>query len=259
MTSSQELVPNIDGPIRFKSVVFRYPLRPEVTILNNLSLTIKPGTKVAFVGESGSGKSTIFQVIAKFYNLDRGSLTFNGSEISSLDDDYLRSNISVVNQEPHLFSRSILENITYGAIGDIMNPIAMGQVADAAKAANIHEFIAGLPEGYDTEVGEQGSLFSGGQKQRIAIARAFFREPKILILDEATSALDAISKKQVEEIIHAYPGKVTIIAITHDFKSLDKYDQIYVLASGQIAEEGSFGELIDKKGLFYGMYNSRNQ
>jgi len=170
-----------------KDAEFTYPTRQDVQILNRLQLSIKKGEKIALVGESGCGKSTVIQLIQRFYDLDQGSLELEEKNIQSLNLPYVRSKLGIVSQEPVLFDRSIAENIQYG---DNERSVSMEEVIDAARKANIHNFVAALPEGYDTKVGGKGTQLSGGQKQRVAIARALVRNPRILLLDEATSALD---------------------------------------------------------------------
>lgn len=226
----------IRGPITFDAVDFTYPSRPGIKIIKRLNLKIKEGTKIGIIGSSGCGKSTISQLILKFYTPVNGSIKFDGCDIRSIDDHTLRSAISIVNQEPNLFSCSILDNITYGCYQDCNNSKLMERVFDAAKRANVHDAIMTLPDGYETEVGDRGSQLSGGQKQRIAIARALFRNSNILILDEATSALDAFSKRKIEETIHELSGNKTVISITHDMKSLENYDRIYFMSKGEIVQ-----------------------
>lgn len=236
VTSGIELEKSIDGPISFTNVDFSYPSRPNAMIWKNFNLVINKGTKIAFTGESGCGKSTISTLILKYYNPTRGNIKLNGYDIRSIDDTHLRSMVSIVNQEPALFSCSILENITYGSYEDTNDYFVMDRVVNAAKMAQIHDAIMLLSNKYRTEVGDKGGQLSGGQKQRIAIARAFFRNPKILILDEATSALDALSKRLVEESIDKIAKDKIIISITHDKNSLDAYDKTYVMAGGKIVD-----------------------
>ena len=234
--SGIELEQSIDGPISFTNVDFSYPSRPDAMIWKNFNLVIEKGMKIAFTGESGCGKSTISTLILKYYNPTRGNIKLNGYDIRSIDDARLRSMVSIVNQEPALFSCSILENITYGSYEDTNDYFVMDRVVNAAKMAQIHDAIMLLSDKYRTEVGDKGGQLSGGQKQRIAIARAFFRNPKILILDEATSALDALSKRLVEESIDKIAKDKIVISITHDRNGLDAYDKTYVMASGKIVD-----------------------
>ena len=235
--TSIEMSSMLSGPIIFESVDFKYLSRPEVKIVDNFNLQVEKGTKIALFGSSGCGKSTISQLILKLYTPNKGSIKFNGCDIRQISDHSLRSVISIVNQEPNLFSCSIFENITYGCYEETTDVEMMQRVVIAATRANIHETIMGLPDGYRTDVGGRGSQLSGGQKQRIAIARALFRDPKFLLLDEATSALDAISKRHVEEAIANLPGDKTVIAITHDVKSLKNYDEIYHMQNGRVVQK----------------------
>ena len=188
----------LEGNIAVKSGQFTYPTRPDTQILNKISLAVKAGQRVALVGESGCGKSTVIQLIQRFYDLDEGSLTLEDHDIKQLNLPHVRSKIGIVSQEPVLFDRTIAENIMYG---DNDREVRMDEVVEAAQKANIHDFIAELPLGYDTRVGEKGTQLSGGQKQRIAIARALIRKPKVLLLDEATSALDSDSEKVLSRVV----------------------------------------------------------
>ena len=214
-TSSSGLkLPKVEGNIAFKEANFKYPTRPTVTVLKDFSLSLEAGKHIALVGSSGCGKSTCIQLIQRFYDIDSGELNVEDQDIQALNVPFLRwancqsiihsiiiylfiwnwfrSNLGLVSQEPVLFDRTIAENIMYG---DNAREVRMDEVVTAAQKANIHDFIASLPLGYDTRVGEKGTQLSGGQKQRIAIARALIRNPKVLLLDEATSALDSDSEK----------------------------------------------------------------
>ena len=180
----------VRGDISFSGIDFHYPTRPDVKILQKLSLDIKAGQKVALVGASGCGKTTTVGLLERFYDPVSGSVTLDGQDTKELNIRRLRSIFGMVSQEPVLFARNIRDNITYG----LEEKPSEQAIETAAKNANIHSFISGLPQGYDTMVGEKGTLISGGQKQRIAIARALVRNPKIMLLDEATSALDSESE-----------------------------------------------------------------
>jgi len=174
------------GDLAFRDIFFRYPTRPEARVLRGLSLNVEKGQTIALVGSSGCGKSKVIQLLQRFYDPLSGNISIDGENMGDLSVPWLRSQIGIVSQEPHLFNTSIFENIAYG---DNDRAPGMDEIVRAAEAANIHSFIKGLPEGYDTKVGDKGAQLSGGQKQRIAIARALLRNPKILLLDEATSAL----------------------------------------------------------------------
>lgn len=182
----------VKGHIIFKDVMFKYPTRPDTTVLQNLNLDIKPGMTVAFCGPSGSGKSTTIQLIQRFYDALAGSVTLDGHDLKDLNVSWLRQQIGVVSQEPVLFNMSVKQNLLMGSISGEVNE---EEIVAACMKANCHSFITQLPNGYDTIVGEHGGMLSGGQKQRIAIARALIKNPPILLLDEATSALDTASER----------------------------------------------------------------
>ncbi|XP_034711230.1 ABC transporter B family member 28 isoform X1 [Vitis riparia] len=235
------------GDVCLEDVHFSYPLRPDVEILNGLNLRLKCGTVTALVGSSGAGKSTIVQLLARFYEPSRGCLTVSGEDVRTFDKSEWARVVSIVNQEPVLFSVSVGENIAYG-LPD--NNVSKDDVIKAAKAANAHDFIISLPQGYDTLVGERGGLLSGGQRQRIAIARALLKNAPILILDEATSALDAISERLVQDALsHLMKGRTTLV-IAHKLSTVQNADQIALCSSGRIAELGSHFELLAKKGQY---------
>ena len=228
-----------DGNIIFDKVGFAYPSRPDVTVLKELSLTIKSGEKIAIVGHSGAGKSTIVQLLMKLYPLKNGKITIDGQNIATQDVTELRSNIAIVPQEVMLFGGSIYENIAYG------KPNATHQeVLDAAQKANAYEFIESFPDKFETVVGERGVKLSGGQRQRVAIARAILKDPSILILDEATSALDSESEKLVQDALDELMKNRTTVIIAHRLATIRNVDTIYVLKDGEIAESGSHDELI---------------
>jgi len=230
-----------DGNIIFDKVGFAYPSRPDVTVLKELSLTIKSGEKIAIVGHSGAGKSTIVQLLMKLYPLKNGKITIDGQNIATQDVTELRSNIAIVPQEVMLFGGTIYENIAYG------KPNATHQeVLDAAQKANAYEFIESFPDKFETVVGERGVKLSGGQRQRVAIARAILKDPSILILDEATSALDSESEKLVQDALDELMKNRTTIIIAHRLATIRNVDTIYVLKDGEIAESGSHDELILK-------------
>ncbi|KAK9147703.1 hypothetical protein Scep_006460 [Stephania cephalantha] len=235
------------GDIVLEDVHFSYPLRPDVEILSGLNLTIKCGTVTALVGPSGAGKSTIVQLLARFYEPTRGRITVAGEDVRTFDKSDWARVISIVNQEPILFSVSVGENIAYGLPDD---NVSKEDVIKAAKAANAHEFIISLPQGYDTLVGERGSLLSGGQRQRIAIARALLKNAPILILDEATSALDTVSERLVQEALnHLMKGRTTLV-IAHRLSTVQNAHQIALCSNGNIAELGTHFELLEKKGQY---------
>ncbi|KAK6926290.1 ABC transporter-like, ATP-binding domain [Dillenia turbinata] len=235
------------GDICLEDVYFSYPLRPDVEILNGLYLKLKCGSITALVGPSGSGKSTIVQLLARFYEPTRGRITVAGEDVRSFDKREWARAISIVNQEPVLFSVSVGENIAYGLPDD---NVSKDDIIRAAKAANAHDFIISLPQGYDTLVGERGGLLSGGQRQRIAIARALLKDAPILILDEATSALDAVSERLVQDALnHLMKGRTTLV-IAHRLSTVQNAHQIALCSNGRIEELGTHFELLAKKGQY---------
>ncbi|KAL1807300.1 hypothetical protein ACET3Z_030368 [Daucus carota] len=247
--SRGKILEDVKGNIEFKEVSFSYPSRPDTIILDGLNLKIKSGKTVGLVGGSGSGKSTIIALLERFYDPSKGDIFLDGHKIRKLQLKWLRSQMGFVNQEPVLFATSIKENILFGN-----EEASMELVVSAAEAANAHEFIDQLPNGYETQVGQYGVQLSGGQKQRIAIARAMLKDPKILLLDEATSALDAESEKVVQEALdQASVGRTTII-IAHRLTTIRKADVIVVLQSGKVIESGSHDKLMQSNGGEGGAY-----
>ncbi|CAB3405728.1 unnamed protein product [Caenorhabditis bovis] len=238
----------ITGNVIFKNVRFAYPERKEVEILKGLSFSVKPGQTLALVGPSGCGKSTVVALLERFYDPLSGEIYLDGSEIRTLNPEFTRSQIAIVSQEPTLFDCSIAENIAYGLESGQVN---LKDVEEAAKLANIHNFIVSLPQGYETRVGDRGTQLSGGQKQRIAIARALVRNPKILLLDEATSALDTESEKIVQEALDRAREGRTCIVIAHRLNTVMSADSIAVVSNGTIIEQGNHQELMSQKGTYY--------
>ncbi|GMP70093.1 hypothetical protein CsSME_00029100 [Camellia sinensis var. sinensis] len=229
------------GDLCLEDVHFSYPLRPDVEILNGLNLMLKCGTVTALVGPSGAGKSTIVQLLARFYEPTKGYITVGGEDVRTFDKSEWARVVSIVNQEPVLFSVSVGENIAYGLPDDY---VSKDDVIKAAKAANAHGF------GYDTLVGERGGLLSGGQRQRVAIARALLKNAPILILDEATSALDAVSERLVQEALnHLMKGRTTLV-IAHRLSTVQNADQIALCSDGKITELGTHLELLSRKGQY---------
>jgi len=239
----------LHGALAFRDVSFVYPERPEKVALDGVSFSIAAGENVALVGASGAGKSTIASLILGFYRPRQGCIAFDGVPSEQLDVAGMRAHIAIVEQEPSLFSGSIFENIAF-AVPD--RQVTREEVADAARLANAHDFIAGFPHGYDTVVGERGVQLSGGQKQRIAIARALLRDPKILILDEATSALDSASELQVQQALDKLMEGRTTIVIAHRYSTIVKADRALVLERGAVVQQGAHAELIQQRdGLYF--------
>jgi ABC-type multidrug transport system fused ATPase/permease subunit len=238
----------ISGNVIFENVSFNYPSRPNVTVLKNFNLEIKEGQHVALVGESGCGKSTIAGLVERFYDPNEGSVKIDGLDLKEADCNWLHQNIAIVTQEPTLFATTIKNNITY-SVGDKQVPEE--KIIECAKAANCHDFISNLPNGYDTMIGERGVSMSGGQKQRIAIARAMLMDSSLLILDEATSALDTESEALVQEALDRLMKGRTSIVIAHRLSTIKDCDVIVAMKNGQVMEKGNYEELIQKKGMFY--------
>nr|CAB3473981.1 unnamed protein product [Digitaria exilis] len=247
-SSDDGMVPeNVTGNIDFNNVSFKYPSRTDVQIFSDFTLHIPSGKTVALVGESGSGKSTIIALLERFYDPDSGGISLDGVEIKSLKVSWLRDQMGLVGQEPVLFNDTIRANITYGKSGEVTEE----EVMAVAKAANAHEFISGLPQGYDTVVGEKGIQLSGGQKQRVAIARAIIKDPKILLLDEATSALDAESERIVQDALDRVMVSRTTVVVAHRLSTIKGADMIAVLKEGKIVEKGRHEALMRIKGGAY--------
>ncbi|KAK7203709.1 P-loop containing nucleoside triphosphate hydrolase protein, partial [Myxozyma melibiosi] len=239
---------DVKGSIEFKDVVFRYPTRPTVAVLNNLNLSVKSGQYVALVGASGCGKSTTIGLIESFYRPNAGKIMLDGVDISTFNVNAYRSHMALVSQEPTLYAGTIRDNVKLGSPDEDISDEAM---IEACKQANIHEFIMSLPDGYETLVGSKGTLLSGGQKQRVAIARALIRQPKILLLDEATSALDSESEKVVQAALDVAAKGRTTIAIAHRLSTIQGADIIYVFDQGAIVESGNHQELLGRRGKYY--------
>lgn len=233
------------GSVRFENVSFSYPSRPEINVLQQVTIASKSGQQIALVGPSGAGKSTMVSMLLRFYHPNQGMIYFDDKPIDVVSLSALRKQIAFVPQDVLLFGGTIRENIAYG------KPDAtLAEIAEAARQANAHEFIERFPEGYDTIVGERGVKLSGGQRQRIAIARAILKNPVILILDEATSSLDSASEQLVQDALDNLMKNRTSFVIAHRLSTVRNADNIYVLDKGQIVESGTHDELITKDGLY---------
>ncbi len=230
------------GNLKFENVKFAYPSRKEITVLNDVSFEALAGEKVAIVGSSGAGKSTIASLILKFYDIQQGSILFDGKSANAYTLTDIRNQIAIVPQDVILFGGTILENIAYGKLNSTKE-----EIIKAAQQANAHNFITSFPEGYETLVGERGVKLSGGQRQRIAIARALLKDPAILILDEATSSLDSESERLVQEALEVLMKGRTSIIIAHRLSTIREADKIIVLDKGEIAEIGTHSELMKKE------------
>ncbi|XP_077237647.1 ABC transporter B family member 2-like [Tasmannia lanceolata] len=250
-----EEVGTVNGSIQLRGVEFRYPSRPDVVIFKDFDLRVQAGKSMALVGTSGSGKSSVLSLILRFYDPTAGKVTIDGKDIKKLKLKSLRRHIGLVQQEPALFATTIYDNILYGKEG-----ATESEVIEAAKLANAHTFISGLPEGYSTNVGERGVQLSGGQKQRIAIARAILKDPAILLLDEATSALDVESERVVQQALDRLMKNRTSVIVAHRLSTIQNADLISVLQDGKIVEQGNHSSLVENKnGAYYNLIKLQQQ
>ncbi|MBU3182489.1 ABC transporter ATP-binding protein [Clostridium psychrophilum] len=239
---------NVKGNIEYKNVFFSYG--DEHNVLSDISIKIKAGRNIALVGPSGGGKTTLSSLLPRFYDITSGSITIDGKDIRDLTLESLRNSIGVVQQDVYMFAGSVKENIGYGKLNS-----SDEEIIEAAKNANIHDYIMGLDEGYDTYVGERGVKLSGGQKQRISIARVFLKNPPILILDEATSALDNESERHIQNSLEKLSKDRTTIVIAHRLSTIRNSDEIIVINDEGIQERGNHKELLKKEGIYAYYYN----
>lgn len=246
-------IENPKGEIVFRDVSFEYP-DDHNKVFTNLNLEIHAGEKLAIVGPSGGGKTTLCNLIPRFYDVSKGEITLDGKNVKKLTLKSLRQSIGVVQQEVYLFSGTVYDNIAYGKPG-----ASYEEVMAAAKRAGADEFIQNLKDKYDTYVGERGVKLSGGQKQRISIARVFLKNPPILILDEATSALDNESEYAVAKSLNALAKGRTTLTIAHRLSTIRNSDRILVLTDAGIVEEGSHDVLMEKGGIYHGLYTMANE
>ena len=240
---------NVKGRVCYEDVSFHYS-DDDTPVLSHVSFEIPAGKSIALVGPSGSGKTTICSLLPRFYDVTGGRITIDGKDVRTLTLKSLRSQIGMVQQDVYLFCGTIRDNIAYGRPG-----ASQQDIEDAAKRANIHDFISSLPDGYDTYVGERGTRLSGGQKQRISIARVFLKNPPILILDEATSALDNESERWIQQSLEELSRNRTTITIAHRLSTIRNADEIIVITEDGIAERGTHESLLEKGGLYAHYYN----
>ena len=248
--TDEPILRELTGDVRFKNVVFRY--NEEKTVLKDISLFAKPGQKIAFVGSTGAGKTTITNLINRFYEINSGTITYDGIDIKDIKKDDLRRSLGIVLQDTHLFTGTIADNIRYG------NLYATDEeVKAAAKLANAHTFIKHLPHGYDTVITGDGEGLSQGQRQLLAIARAILSKASILILDEATSSIDTRTEVLIQNaMLKLMQGKTTFV-IAHRLSTIRNADKILALKDGEIIESGTHDELLEKNGFYASLYNSQ--
>jgi ATP-binding cassette, subfamily B, bacterial len=243
----------VEGRVTFDNVTFAYDGVRQ--ILRGISFDVKPGELVGLVGPSGGGKSTVVSLIARFYDVSGGAIRIDGVNVRDLDSGAYREQLGMVLQDPYLFHGTVLDNIRYG-----MPAASLGAVVDAAKAANAHDFICKLGQGYDTVVGERGHTLSGGERQRISIARAILHDPRILILDEATSSVDTETEHQIQEALDRLIAGRTVFAIAHRLSTLRKASRLFVISDGRLAESGTHRELLNKPdGVYRRLYEMQLQ
>jgi ATP-binding cassette subfamily B protein len=241
---------NVRGEIRVENVSFAYD--GDLAVLHDVSLTVAPGETIAIVGPSGGGKSTLCQLIPRFYEVGEGAIYIDGHDIRELTQKSIHENIGIVQQDVFLFADTILENIRYG------KPDAtMEEVIEATKKAEIYEDILAMPNGFDTYVGERGTLLSGGQKQRVSIARIFLKNPPILILDEATSALDSVTEAKIQRAFDNLAKGRTTLIIAHRLSTIRSAQRIVSIADGVITEVGTHQQLLEKGGLYADLYHTQ--
>jgi len=243
---------DVKGSISVENVSFAY--ESDLEVLQNVSLEVSPGETIAIVGPSGGGKTTLCQLIPRFYEVSEGRICIDGQDVRDVTQASIHRNIGIVQQDVFLFADTVLENIRYGKPG-----ASMEEVAEAAQKAEIYEDIMAMPKGFDTYVGERGTLLSGGQKQRIAIARVFLKNPPILILDEATSALDSVTEAKIQRAFDALAEGRTTLIIAHRLSTIRSAGRILSIADGVVTECGSHEQLLKNGGIYAKLYETQNR
>jgi len=241
---------SLKGNIELKNISFRYGTRQ--LILEDFTLNINSGEKIALVGESGSGKTTLIKILMNFYQCEKGEVLINGYNIKDINIETLREKIAYISQDIFLFKGTIRENLCFGN-----ESLDFETIVDACKRAKAHGFINDMPLRYETMIEENGDNLSGGQKQRIAIARAILRKPDILIMDEATSSLDSITEKAIEKTMYEFSQDITTIIIAHRLSTIMRCEKIYVMNKGKVIEDGSHDELMKKNGYYYSLWKDQ--
>ena len=251
VSEAKTLKPVIKGGIEFKNLTFEYEEGKKV--LDNISFNVKPGETIAILGPTGSGKSTLVQLLAKLYHYKEGSIKIDGTELSDIDNKWIRKNVGIILQEPFLYSKSIKENI-----GLSKRDVTIGEIYDSSKVASVHDVIEDFEKGYETWVGEKGVTLSGGQKQRVAIARTIIKDSPILIFDDSLSAVDTETDSSIRKALKKRTKKVTTIIISHRVSTLADADQILVLDEGKLVQAGDHKSLIEKDGLYKRIWSIQN-
>ena len=242
-------MPKIKGEVKLNQVSFSYEEGAEV--LHGIDLTINPGQTVAIAGRTGAGKSSLTSLIARFYEVDKGSVTIDGHDVKSVTQESLRAQIGIVPQEPYLFSGTVKDNIKYGRLDATQE-----EIIEAAKAAGVHDLVTRLGQGYDTQVGERGANLSAGQRQLVCLARAILANPPIMILDEATSNVDTNTERIMQDSLKRLSKGRTVIVIAHRLSTVTHADRIIILEHGNIIESGNHQELMAKQGVYYQMFET---